>query len=117
MKRRKFAQSMLTALGMSSLPIGLTIAKNAKSEIHVLCDSKQKLTTDDGLQLSLNKHESATKNKDAKQFILTYDVNQGVAVDEKIYQVKLDNGEYHQVFMTPVNDNQLQAVFNHRLNA
>ena len=116
MKRRKFAQSMLAALGMSSLPMGLSIAKNAKGETHVLCDSKQKFTTEEGLQLSLNKHELATANKDAKQFILTYDVNQSV-VDEKIYKVKLDNGESHNVFMTPVNQNQLQAVFNHRLNA
>ena len=57
-------------------------------------------------------------NKDRKQFILTYDVENNVSpLEEKIYDLKLASGHKQQVFMTPIGDNQLQAVFNWRLNA
>lgn len=118
MNRRKFAQSIAAVLGSSTLPISATIAKEmslSKTELF-LRDNKE-IQTPDGLILSLDKHEFVTAIKDEKQFIVTYDVKNKLVTGEKIYDVKSQTGETHQVFMTAINDNQLQAVFNWRLNA
>lgn len=118
MNRRKFAQSIASVLGVSTLPISSTLANEmslSKTE-KFLRDNKQ-MTTQDGLVLTLQKHEFTTANKDEKQFIMTYDVENNTVADEKIYDVKSETGEKHQIFMSAINDHQLQAVFNWRLNA
>ncbi|MCF6319325.1 MAG: hypothetical protein L3J83_08615 [Proteobacteria bacterium] len=115
MKRRNFTQSLLTGLSISCMPMGISMA--TKSPVHELL-SRENLATTDGLKLKLTKQIHPTKNKDKKQFVLTYDVkNNVVPLEEKIYDLKLANDKTHQVYMTPVTDNQLQAVFNLRLNA
>lgn len=115
MKRRKFTQAVLTAMSISTVPIGVSFA--AQSTVRTL-QTNESITTKDGLKLNLNHRQYPMKDKDEKQFIITYDVeNNNALLKEKIYQFKVANGETHQLFMTPVNDNQLQAVFNWRLNA
>ena len=99
------------------MPITASIAKEMSlSKTELFLRDNINITTLDGLSLTLSKHEQATANKDDKQFILTYDVDRYVE-GEKIYDVKSQTGEIHQVFMAAINDNQLQAVFNWRLNA
>lgn len=115
MKRRNFTQSVMAGVGLSSLPLGVTLA--TQSSKHALQEQKE-ITSKDGLKLKLNQRVHPTNNKDRKQFILTYDVqNSVVPLLEKTYELKMANGDVHQVYMTPVNSNQLQAVFNTRLNA
>jgi len=115
MKRRKFTQSLAAGIGLSTIPMGVSLA--AKSSVSLI-ENQEKIKTTDGLKLKLNQQVHPTNNKDKKQFILTYDVEGQVnALKEKIYELKMANGEVHEVFMTPVNDKQLQAVFNWRLNA
>jgi len=115
MKRRNFTQSFITTLAVSSLPIGLSLATKS-AEID--WQNKEKIKSKEGMIFKLNKQVNPTKNKDHKQFILTYDVkNHTTPLVERIYDLELANGNYHQVFMTPVAKNQLQAVFNWRLNA
>ena len=115
MKRRNFAKSVIAAVGVSSLPLGVSLA--IEPSVKALQTAKT-LKSNEGLVLKLNQQEHPTLNKDRKQFILTYDV-EGISspLQEKIYELKFSNGENQSVFMTPVNEKQLQAVFNHRLNA
>jgi hypothetical protein len=114
MKRRNFTQSALISLGISSLPLGVSLASSVKPDVISASD----VTTTDGLKLKLVNKSNPTKNKDKKQFILIYDVEKSNAeLTEKIYELKLAGGKKQQVFMTPVNENQLQAIFNWRLNA
>ena len=115
MKRRKFAKSVIAAVGVSSLPVGVSIAM--KPTVKAL-QTDDKITSTEGLVLKLNKQIHPTQNNDKKQFILTFDVKGNkTALDERIYELKLANGQSQSVYMSPVNDKQLQAVFNHRLNA
>jgi len=115
MKRRKFTQSLAAGIGLSSIPMGVSLA--SKSPVSLI-ENQEKIKTTDGLKLKLNQQVHPTNNKDKKQFILTYDVEGQVGMlKERIYELKMANGEEHKVFMTPVNDKQLQAVFNWRLNA
>ena len=115
MKRRNFTKSILAAVSLTSLPVGVSLAM--KPSIKSL-QTNEKILSKEGLVLKLNQQIHPTKNKDRKQFILTYDVEgMNTPLIEKIYELTLDNGETQSVFMSPVNDKQLQAVFNHRLNA
>jgi hypothetical protein len=115
MKRRKFTQSLFATAGFSSLPICVSFAANAP--LHELQKSKVVYTVE-GLNLLLKKQVNPMKNKDRKQFILTYEVdNNKKPLEEKIYDVIITGGKSHQIYMTPVADDQLQAVFNWRLNA
>lgn len=115
MKRRNFTQSMIAALGVSSLPVSVSLASQSiSSELQM----DEKITADGELLLKLNSKVHPTRNKDQKQYILTYDVeNARVPLEEKIYNLTASSGKTYEVFMTPVNENQLQAVFNRRLNA
>ncbi len=71
-----------------------------------------------GMILKLYKKQYATKDKDHSQYILTFDVfNQKSALTEGIYQLFDNNGKKHEIFMSPVNNQQLQAIFNHRTYA
>ncbi len=115
MKRRKFTQAVMAVVSIASLPIGMAMATQTARYRLENCKS---LTSKDGLKLKLNQKVHPLKNKDNKQFILTYDVKNSIAqLEEKIYAIKTTNGKIHQVYMTPVGENQLQAVFNLRLNA
>ena len=115
MKRRKFTQSVAAGIGLSSLPLGVSLA--VKSDSSVLQKQEQVKTTE-GLNLKLNQQVYPTTNQDRKQFILTYDVEGKTSpLKEKIYELEMANGDLHKVYMTPVNEKQLQAVFNWRLNA
>jgi len=115
MKRRNFTQSIIVALGISNSPLSFSLSvKSPELELQ----TKDDITTKEGLVLNLYQHMNPTKNKDKKQFIITYDVkNKTIPLQEKIYELHLTNGSTHQVYMSPVNNNQLQAVFNWRLNA
>ena len=115
MKRRNFTQSLLIGAGLSSLPLGVSFAKTSlQKSLH----SYEKINTSEGNVLKLHKKSNPTKNKDHKQFILTYDVeNIHSPLEEKIYQVTLENGEEHSLFMSPIGEKQLQVVFNLRINA
>ena len=115
MKRRKFTQSLAAGIGLSSIPMGVSLASKPPVSIF---EKQEKLKTTDGLKLKLNQQVHPTSNNDKKQFILTYDVEGQVdSLQEKIYELKMVNGDVQKVFMTPINENQLQAVFNWRLNA
>ncbi len=115
MKRRNFTQSLFAVAGLSSLPVSLSLATN--TPLHDLQKSNE-VSTSEGLKLSLNQQINPTHNKDNKQFILTYDVkNSALPLEEKIYDLKIAGGQKQKVFMSPVGENQLQAVFNWRLNA
>jgi len=115
MKRRKFTQSLFAAASFSSMPMCVSLAAN--TPLHELQKFKD-VTTSEGLRLSLKRQVYPTLNKDNKQFILTYEVkNKGVPLVEKIYDISIKGSKSHQVYMTPVAENQLQAVFNRRLNA
>lgn len=115
MKRRKFAKSVLAAVGVTSLPMSVSLAMEPSVKV---LQSNDKIKSSDGLVLKLKQQVNPTQNKDRKQFILTYDVKgNSFPLEEKIYDLKLANGESQSVYMSPVNDQQLQAVFNYRLNA
>lgn len=115
MKRRNFTQSVLASVGVMSLPVGVSLA--AQFNVDDLKNSKQ-LTSKEGLKLKLKQHIYPTKNKDSKQFILTYDVkNRTETLSERIYELTTATGQVQQLYMTPINSNQLQAVINWRLNA
>ena len=74
--------------------------------------------TEEGLKLKLLKHEFGTQKPDEKQFILTYEVKNGSSkLEDKIYHLKLNEGHVEPVHLSAVAENQLQAVFNWRLNA
>jgi len=114
MKRRKFAKSVIAVVGVSSLPVGISLAMNPSV---IALQTAKTIKSNEGLVLKLNQKVHPTQNQDRKQFILTFDVKRTNApLVEKIYDLKLANGESQSVFMSPVNDKQLQAVFNHRLN-
>ncbi len=115
MKRRKFTQTLLAAASLSSLPVSVSLA--AHSRLHDLQESKE-LSTTEGLKLLLIKRIHPTGNRDKKQLILTYNVKNNVQpLEEKIYDITVESGKSYQLFMTPVAENQLQAVFNRRINA
>ena len=115
MKRRNFTQSLIAALGVSSIPVGVSLAVS-KTESDLIKENM--ITSADGLKLKLDSKIHPVNNQDEKQFILTYSVeNLQGQLEEKIYDLKSSEGKNYQVFMTPINETQLQAVFNRRLNA
>ena len=114
MNRRKFNSA--TFIGL----FGLTTCQStlAQSLITERQESFTTLKDAKGLLLKLYKKQFATKDLDQAQYILTFDVfNHESDLEEKIYQLTDDQGKKHDIFMTPVNQNQLQAVFNHRTYA
>ncbi len=114
MKRRKFTHSILAGIGLSNLP--LTISLASSEFVHELQKHKE-VSTSEQLSLSLNEVLYPTNNKDKKQFILIYNVtNHTNSLEEKIYNV-VAQGKTHRVYMTPIAKNKLQAVFNTRINA
>ncbi len=114
MKRRNFAQSMLIGLAASSVPMGVSLAKLSKND-ELTFD--EQLSTEEGLKLTLLDVVHPTQNKDRKQLILTYQVDDVTfPLQEKIHHLMAD-GRSQAVYLTPVGEHQLQAIFNWRLNA
>ncbi|MCB1584353.1 MAG: hypothetical protein R3E90_11875 [Marinicella sp.] len=116
MNRRNFnKKSLLGVLGLSaSAPILAEAIKSPEKNV----DHLLKLKGKDGLVLHLRDKQFATKNQDNKQYILTYDVLAGdVMTEEMIYDLIDNRGKKVQLFMKPVGDGQLQAVFNQRTHA
>ncbi|TDR22425.1 hypothetical protein [Marinicella litoralis] len=115
MNRRIFAKSVMGTMGIS-LIVAPSLAA-IKSKQHVF-EAGHQMTSDEGLKMSLSGHSLPTANKDHKQFVLTFDVeNPNGYLDEKIYHLIDHNGKKHQIFMSPVDKNKLQAVYNWRTNA
>lgn len=115
MNRRKFAKSVMGTMGVSMLA-GPTLATTNANQIKF--EAGHQMKSDNGLKMTLSGHSLPTSNKDQKQFVLTFDVNNpNGSLDEKIYHLTDHNGQRHQMFMTPIDQNQLQAVFNWRTNA
>ena len=113
MNRRKFAQSLLTAMGISYIP--QTVLANATE---ISFKKGQQLSTNDGLRLSLKDCRYPVNNHDQLQFILDFKVeNKGIELTERIYHLKDQNGRTHQVYMIPVSQGRLQAVYNWRTHA
>ncbi|WP_154223476.1 DUF6916 family protein [Marinicella rhabdoformis] len=118
MNRRKFAKSIMGGIGatvMTSQVMASTVqAKSTSFQF----EAGHTMRTEDGLNMTLSGHQLPTKNRDPKQFVLTFDVhNANGLLQENIYQLTDHKGVKHEIFMTPVNENQLQAVFNRRTHA
>jgi len=117
MNRRHFAKSVVGGLGMSMLATQTIKATTMQQTSHNF-KAGQHMKSNDGLKMTLSNHKQPTKNQDSKQFILTFDVhNNSAPLVEKIYDLTDNHGIHHQIYMTPVANNQLQAVFNWRTHA
>jgi hypothetical protein len=115
MNRRIFAKSVLGTVGLSVIA-GPSLA--TKQTEQVKFEAGHQMLSDEGLKMTLSGHSLPTSAKDAKQFVLTFDVNNpSGTLDEKIYHLTDHNGKKHQMFMSPIDQNQLQAVFNWRTHA
>lgn len=113
MNRRKFAKAVLGTVSVSAV-VPASIAMPSKTVIKYL-DVGHVLTSDDGLTMSVVKHEFATKQKDDKQFSLTLKTdNMGGALTEKIYLLTDSRGVKHNIYMKPIDNNHLLAEFNWR---
>ena len=114
MNRRIFAKSVVGTLGVS-LMAAPTFASKKSNQVKF--EAGHQMQSDDGIKMTLSSHSLPTSNKDQKQFVLTFDVNNpNGSLQEKIYQRTDHHGQKHQIFMTPVDNHQLQAVFNWRTN-
>ena len=114
MNRRDFNTTAF--LGMIGLTTGQSVLAQSLSESRA--DNYSMLRSQDGMLLKLYNKQFATADKDQDQFILTFDVfKQRDLLTERIYELVDEHGNKHAIFMTPVNHNQLQAVFNHRTHA
>ena len=116
MNRRKFAKTVLGGLGASALASQAVYAAERTSKPGF--EAGHRMHTADGLVMTLSGHHLPTSTQDEKQFVLTFDVHNGTQnLEEKIYQLTDHKGVKHQIYMTPVDKNQLQAVFNWRTHA
>lgn len=117
MNRRLFAKSILGGLGFS-LVAGPTVHAASIQPPVKQFEAGHQMKTADGMKMTLSGHSMPTANQDRQQFILTFDVHNGSErLAEKIYQLTDHNGQRHEIFMTPVSQNQLQAVYNWRTHA
>ncbi len=114
MNRRKFNTTAFIGLfGLNTSPALL-----AQSLNEINHGTHTQLRDREGMLLKLYQKQYATKDKDQAQYILTFDVfKQNKTLTERIYQLVDERGRKHDIFMTPINHNQLQAVFNHRTYA
>ncbi|MFV0542859.1 MAG: DUF6916 family protein [Marinicella pacifica] len=118
MNRRLFAKTILGGLGASVLTSPVMAHSSSIKTSSINFEAGHSMQTDDGLKMTLSGHQLPTKNKDHQQFVLTFDVhNPDGHLQEKIYHLTDHKGIKHEIFMTPVNKNQLQAVFNRRTHA
>ncbi len=118
MNRRKFAKTVVGGVGATIFSgQAMALSTAPKSEPAVF-EAGHSMQTNDGLKMTLSGHQLPTKDRDQKQFVLTFDVhNADTALQEKIYQLTDHKGIKHEIFMTPVDNNQLQAVYNLRTHA
>ena len=115
MNRRLFAKTVAGTMGVSLFATG-SLASQGTTESNF--EAGHQMTTDDGLKMTLSRHELPTKNKDRKQFTLTFDVeNCDGQLLEKTYNLTDHKGVKHQIYMKPVAHNQLQAEYNWRTHA
>lgn len=104
-------------LGLSVLA-GSAAQATAPGQTTKAFEAGHQMHSADGLSMTLHRHELPTTNRDRQQFILTFEVhNHDKPLAEKIYQLTDHRGARHQLFMTPVEPNLLQAVFNWRTRA
>ena len=116
MNRRNFAKSVVGTAGVSLLVGGSASAGTAINPVKF--EAGHQMQSSDGLKMTLSGHSLPTSNKDHKQFVLTFDVNNpSGSLNEKIYHLTDHHGKKHSMYMTPVDQNQLQAVFNWRTHA
>lgn len=115
MNRRKFASSVIGAMGMTCIaPTSLAFS----SRQSLPYETGQRMISDDGHTMTINRRELATANKDHKQFIVTFQVHSESAVlSEKIYRLTDQYGKRHHIYMKPIAKNRLQAEFNWRTHA
>lgn len=117
MNRRLFNNSVLAAMGLGFLA-GKTASAASLSGQQKAFEAGHQMVSSDGLKMTLSQHELPLPDKDRKQFVLTFDVhNANEPLQEKIYQLKDHNGDQHEIFMSPVDRHQLQAVYNWRTHA
>lgn len=114
MNRRHFAKSILGGVGLSVVA-GSAVGSTTKHSPAQRFEAGHQMQSTDGLKMTLSGHTLPTKNQDRQQFILTFDVhNNSAPLHEKIYQLTDHHGVIHQLYMTPIDENKLQAVFNWR---
>lgn len=117
MNRRLFNNSALAAVGLGFLASRKTSAATI-SDQHKAFEAGHQMVSSDGLKMTLSQHELPTAKKDRKQFILTFEVHNAQApLQEKIYHLIDHNDKQHEIFMSPVDRHQLQAVYNWRTHA
>jgi len=113
MNRRIFAKTVLGGMGASLLATHTVAA--SKSIQNQAFEKGLLMQTEDGIKMTLVEHQHPTANQDRKQFVLTFDVqNNSSPLEEKVYQLKDHKGKKHQIYMSPIERNRLQAVFNWR---
>jgi hypothetical protein len=116
MNRRKFATTVMGTLGVSVLSCPSLASITKPNQVNF--EAGHQMKSDDGIKMTLSGHSLPTVNKDNKQFVLTFDVhNPNGSLDEKIYHLTDHNGQKHQIYMSPVDKNKLQAIYNWRTNA
>ena len=114
MNRRHFAKSILGGMGLSVVA-GSAVGFGTKHSTGHRFEAGHQMQSTDGLKMTLSSHTLPTKDQDRQQFILTFDVHNNTApLQEKIYHLTDHQGARHQLYMTPIDQNKLQAVFNWR---
>ena len=117
MNRRHFAKSVMGGLGLSVLA-GSAAQATTRKQVTKAFEAGHQMHSAEGLNMTLQRHELPTADRDREQFILTFEVhNHNRPLAEKIYQLTDHRGAQHQLYMTPVEPNLLQAVFNWRTRA
>ncbi len=117
MNRRNFAKNIIGGLGLSMVAGQTVHAANSEKSAQPF-EAGHQMQTADGMKMTLSQHSLATQNQDRQQFILTFDVHNNTApLTEKIYRLKDHNGVNHEIFMSPVGKQKLQALFNWRTHA
>ncbi len=117
MNRRKFAKNIIGGIGLS-LVAGQTVHAAKHDESTQPFEAGHQMQTPDGLKMTLSAHSLPTHDQDRQQFILTFDVhNNTTPLTEKIYRLTDHKGQNHDIFMSPVGKQKLQALFNWRTHA
>ena len=110
MIRRDFLKSLFGTCALSSVP-ALSLASTQESTAESYSFNSE-YRSEEGLELNLTDICCATRNQDKNQFILTFDVRGNQPLTEKIYKLIDNKGKQQVLFMSPVAENQLHAVFN-----
>jgi hypothetical protein len=117
MNRRIFAKSIIGGLGFS-FAIGQTAGASKLRSPSKVFEAGHQMKSNDGLKMTLSGHDLPTSSRDQKQFVLTFDVhNASEPLQEKIYNLTDHNGQRHDIYMSPIDRNRLQAVYNWRTHA